>query len=597
MRHWLRLRRSPALHGTMPFLLVIIAAFAAFHGVLGHGFVDFDDGLLIYKNPVVHVFSPATIWRAWTSYDPELYIPLTLLSLQWDWMIGGGSALPFHAGNLLLHALNSCLVLLFLRVFLKHRTAALICAVLFAVHPLHAETVAWASARKDLLATAGMLGTVLAYMHWHHAGDRRWYGASIGLLTAGLLAKISAIAAVPVLWLLHWKDRHPQLRILWPHIVIGCVFALIAVAGKTQPLGATGPLTMVLLACRSVLFALGKFLLPVHLSPLYPAPEVIAPDDPATLAAVAAVGLLVLGALWLGHRHRDVAFCWWWFFVSLAPSFLNASKGGILFIGSDRYMYAASVGLLAMFGLGIRRLCTAHGTFSRRRERVVLTWSMIVAMGLGIVSARQASIWKNSVDLFAHAALETPDFALAHYFLGNAYRNAGDADLAITAYKASLLRDPSNARTHAHLGHAYAEKGMDLQAAEEYGRALTLNPDRADAHFGLGVIYGRWGQHADAAAEYRRALALLPDYPDASLNLGALLGEQGDLEGEIAVYADAIAMNPEHALLRYNMGVALEKDGRINEARASYQESLRLSPELPFPAAALERLLKTQNQN
>jgi Flp pilus assembly protein TadD len=555
-----RFRTSPDVAAIAVLATAVVLAFG---WTATHGFVDFDDGLLVYENDGIQGSTATAVIHAFTTFDPELYIPLTVLSLHADWVAGGGGALPFHVTNILLHALNAVLVYALCVGIVRHRAAAVAAALLFAVHPLNAEAVAWVSARKDLLGTAGALASMVAYVRWRSGHGRGWYAVSVFLLLLGLLGKVSAAAVPALLFLFDWAEARAQVRTLVPHAVLSLIFIIIAFIGKTVPLQATDPVTLALLACHTVMFTLGSVFLPIRLSPLYPAPEGIGVLDPHTLLAVASVVALIVMVLRIGRRHRVPAMGGWFFLAALAPNMFNASKASILYVGSDRYAYVAMVGILVMVGWILREWCYQGGRDGeQKRARITVAGGIIVAALLAPLAMRQTEIWRNSLTLFSHVVLQKPSFALGHYFLGNALRGGGELDLSIEAYKAALVRDPTDARTHAHMGHAYAEKDMLEEAAKEYGIALTLDRSRPEAHFGLGVVYGRWGMRDDAIAEYREAIALRPGYPAASVNLGAALGESGDVEGEIAVYEAALELHPRNLLLLQNVAVAREELGR-----------------------------------
>lgn len=576
--------------------LLLLAALAAFGETLGHNFVDLDDGLLIEQNLVVHHSNAATIWKAFTTYDLELYIPLTLLSFQLDWWIGGGSALPFHATNLFLHLLNTLLVWRLLVRLLRQDGIAFFLALLFAVHPLQTEAVAWASARKDLLSTAFALGSIHLWLRWRETTTRSSYALSLLLFCMGLLAKVSIVGLPVLLALLDWLENRRGWRPLLPYAALAVLFGGIALLGKEDVLPTVSPAVLFLLGSEGSLLLLRSFILPLHLSPFYPADAAL--TDPASLlpAALAIFTLILLASL-ASHRHRGVTVGFWFAAAALAPSFLNAVKAGHAFAISDRYAYLALVGVLLVIGFLLRDWVLRDDRRTALRLRVVSFVILAAAVPLTLHSRTQAAYWHDSLSLYTRAVALAPEFGLTQEFLGNAQRRLGQPQRALLTYQTALSLDPTSAQTLTNLGHTLAELGHPAEARTAYETALRLNPQKADAYFGIGTLNGKAGKSRAAERAYLAALTLRPDYADASLNLGAIYGDRGETDREISLYQSALASAPENALLWHNLGIAYESIGQTDAAVRAYSTALTLRDDLPFARAALLRLEGTPPEN
>lgn len=570
--------------------LFFFAAFLVYGASLTHAFVRWDDGLLIYENPAIRAITPSTVRTIFTSYDPELYIPLTFLSYQIDYLIGGTHPAVYHFQNLLWHTLNALLVALLLRRWVKSGWVALLGGLLFAVHPLHTEAVAWASARKDVLSTFFFFGSLLLYLRYRDSGGRSSYAASLAAFTLGSLAKVTVITLPLVLLLFDFLDhRRFTVKVFVekiPYVALSALFAVIAAAGKTGVLASSTLNEKILMAPLSILFYVEKFFLPLRLTVLYPfvGPVTIGRLDIA-VPLVLLVLLLLAAAISL-RWTRTVFFAAAFFLVTVAPSLLNFAKGDFFYFASDRYAYIPSVALLFLVALAADALC-------RTRPKTCLLSGSLLLLTFGALATLQARTWKDSTALFTRALAVSPEAFAAQVNLGNVHRYAGDEERAMAEYESALTtlrhygRGPGVARSESkilsNLASAKREQGDFAGAQAVYNEALAKNPQNIYAMVGLGVIAGQKGQTEDAEQQYRRAILSAPDFAPAQLNLGALLVGMGRLEEGIDAYRAALQLNPFFPQAHYNLGVALAKLHRTDEAAEAYSAAIELQPK--FTAA------------
>ena len=551
-----------------------VLTFTVYYQSLFHPFVRWDDGLLIYDNPAVWAITPATLKAIFTSYDPELYIPLTFLSYQIDFLIGGTKPVIYHLTNLLLHTGNALLAAWFTYLLSKKKWIGLVCGLLFAIHPLHTEAVAWASARKDVLSTFFFLLTLIGYLRYRQTG--KFYRYSIVAYLLALLAKVT-VATLPVLLLLidifdGRKLDRKSFKEKTPYFALSVVFGIIAIFGKTSVLQRATLLEKMLMACKSTVFYLQKIVWPTELSVLYPYVGSIGLTNPDFLwPALSVIALVVVAFLSL-RRTRAVFFGVFFFLITIAPTFLNFAKGEMdLYFASDRYTYAGSIGILFLIALGLSQL------MQRLSPKIVTGGVGIVVLLFAFMAHGQSQTWRNTETLFGNVIEHYPNSHVAHNNLGNIFRRQENIEKSIEHYEQAIAIN-DHPRTRSNLGAALRKQGQIEEAFAQYDRALELNADSKNAHFGLGIIYAEQGNWVQALKEYERAIEIDPTYSEVYLNLGALHMQMQQTELAIEAYEKAIGITPYFAQAHYNLGVAYGKMNKPRQAMESYERAVQLEP-------------------
>lgn len=478
-------------------------------GVLRHGFVTWDDGLLVYRNPTVQEFSPTTIKRAFTSYDPELYIPLTLVSYQIEHMIAGQHPALYHVDNLLLHTANALLV--FWLVFLLFADVRIACVagVLFGIHPLHTEAVAWVSARKDLLSTFFFLASAVAYCLYRKHDDRKSYIASVVFFALSLLAKVTTLTLPVVFLLIDWYHGRTFDRRTWlekaPYALLSIAFFGIALGGKAQNIASLGILKTFLLACGSIVFVLGKLLWPLHLSVIYPFAGQISPLDPWFALSVVGVIGLIAAAYLLRNSVRVVTFSIAFFLLTLAPTLATFNKAGEIYIASDRYAYIPSIGVIALVAFALWKfwLQLASG-----RRWLLGIAAVNLLLSLSLMSVLRTAVWADSETLYRDALEQYPDSASIRYNLGLEEERQGRFAEALADYRMAIAIRPDYADAHNNIGVILLLDGKVDEAIVELQKAIAINPRHPKAHANLGEAYGKKGMYEEGLREARIALEL-----------------------------------------------------------------------------------------
>ncbi len=555
-------RSQQFLFSGLVFLLVLLA----FGGSLRHGFSPIDDHFLITENLAIRGITWEHLKYIFTTYDPELYIPLTLFSFQVNYVLGGLAPFGFHLANLFLHAANAILVGYLLFLLGMRRSIAFLCAALFAVHPLNTEAVVWIAGRKDVLSTLFTLVSIIFYIHARR-GTRSAY---VGSLFAFLLALLSKAMAVTLPVLLLLIDTFIERRkISWniladkiPYALLSALFMVIATAGKERVIGSVTFFETMLMAGRSAMFYVEKFFLPFDLSVFYTHRGTITLSDTRLLVPwLFLAGTLAL-LLFLTWRRRSVSqnsllsAAWFgslFFLITLSPTFLNFQKGAETFVAVDRYAYFPMIGILFF-------LVSALESLSSKFRNRFITPSILLLLVMLVVplSIAQTKTWANPELLYANALNVHPESLGARVSLAKYYREQGRLQEAFDVLKAGL----------------------------PYG-------DDSHLHLAAGAILARSGRVADAIAEFQKAAAMDPENPEPHYSLGMLEEEIGNFAAAQRAYAEAVRLDASYVIARVRLGELLVKEGKPGEAKLQLEEALRWNPHSLEAHTALGLLLNS----
>ena len=501
----------------------------------------------------------ADIWFSPTALDNEgHYWPLIYTTFWLEHRLWGFDPVPFHLTNLLLHLLNTLLLWRLLRRFAI--PGAWVAAAVFAVHPVHVESVAWVIERKDVLSALFYLTAASAWLRFVETPRTRPYVLSLGLFTAGLLSKSIVVTLPAALLIAGWWRRGrvlaSDLRRLAPFAFVAVVVTLADLsfyAGREPLAFGLSFVERTLLAARALwLYAL-KLVWPSPLPVIYPKWEVGAADPLGWLALLAALALAA--ALWFGRRRfgRGPLAGALFFAVTLSPVLGFVDYGYLQFAFlADRYQYLASIGLTTALVAGAAAFAARRPGAATVGARV--TAGVVIAT-LSVLTWRQAGIYRNEITFFSHIVAENPEARAAH-------RNLTIALLAADRPEEAL----------------------------ETGRvALEREPDSADDLNNLGLALLRLERFDEAAEYFERTRTVDPRYPNAAQNLAETRRKQGRYEEAVAAYREVLAIDGDFALAHAGMGETLFHLGRYDESLTALERALTLQPNLPM-AATLHRL-------
>jgi len=587
-------------------LFVSLAVLTIFWQVRNHAFIHLDDDEYITENIHVHTgLRWDNITWAFTSTHAANWHPLTWLSHMLDCQLFDLNPKGHHLTSVFFHLVNSLLLFLILRWMTGTLWRSGFVAALFALHPLHVESVAWVAERKDVLSTLFWMLTLWAYLVYTKRPGVKTYLLLLLAFALGLMAKPMLVTLPFVLLLLdywpleriqlgqsvtsHAAQSHPAIISKKPKAQAVSlllektpIFVLAAVSSLVTFLvqrsgGAVGALETYPFNIRmanallSYVIYMGKMIWPQKLAVFYPHPGQSLPMWQAAGAGLLLL-LISIAVIRVGRRYPYLPVGWLWYVGTLVPVI------GLVQVGAqamaDRYTYVPLLGLFIMIAWGVPDLLG-----SWRYGKPVLTVAATSLLAVLIVcSSFQTSHWKNSLTLFDHALRVTSNNSQIHNNLGNVLTRTGKLQEAISHYTEALEISPNYAEPHINLGVVLAEQGRLDEAIKHYSLALQLKPNSAELHNNLGVALFTRGDIPGAVRNYLAAVQLKPDYAEAYNNLGNALAQLEKLVEAEVHYSKALKIRADYPEAHNNLGVALARQGRLEEAIGHFKKALHLKP-------------------
>lgn len=535
-------------------LAALLVTFMVMVPSLNNEWLNWDDQSYVLRNPMVWELNGESVGEMFTTPEQVgLYHPLTMLSLATDYHFWEQNAFGFHLTNLLFHLLNVLLVFFLLQRLGRNAWWACLGAIIFGIHPMHVESVAWISTRKDVLYTAFFLLSFLAYLRYIQADARRpwlWYGGMILLFAAALLSKAIAFIFPLLLFLIDYHQRRPfSWRLILekvPLFFLAGITLYVATLGQQssdsmESVDAYPLWKTVFIGARNANIYLGKFVAPLNLSPFHPFPFYGGVEIPWWYYLTALPWLGIAGAMWWGRKkHRELVFGMAFFMVAMGPYLQILPYGKA--ITAERYTYVAYLGLIVVLLVALERV----GEW----KKTVGKWAIGVLVGLWLVGMAVETrlylpVWKDGDTLWSHVIEDYPD----HYF---AYLS-----------RAKWETQPPNPR----------------RVRADLDRCIELNPNIAEAWYERARLLEGKQQWDAAFEEYSRALELDPTLARAAVNRGLIRAQRRrDMAGALQDFNLAVEAQPDYALGYLNRGLAHLTMKNIPAARADYDRAVELEP-------------------
>ena len=578
-------------------LVLALSVLAVYGQTLGFGFISYDDPQYVVSNPWVQrgLTWDGVRW-AFTTYYFSNWFPLTWLSLMLDAEIAGVDPRIFHLTNLLLHTANTLLLFHLLDRATGARWKSAWVAALFAVHPLHVESVAWVAERKDVLSTLFWFLTMLLWLRWVERPGAVRYAGVIVSFTLGLLSK-SMLVTLPFALLLFdfWPlGRHRGAGLLSLVREKLPLLALAAVSSVTTAIaqrasGTLANLDTLPVAARlanavdSYAAYLQQTLWPTGLAVFYPHPGSEVPLA-SWLGAALVLAVISAGVAILRRSRPYLAVGWLWYLGTLLPVI------GIVQVGfqarADRYTYVPLVGIFILLAWGIPDLLG-------RRVRLLAAGAIASLAASAWLAYLQCGYWRDSILLFERALEVTGENAVARNNLASAYyqRNApGDLERAVAHYAKTIRMEPSYAPSLNSLAVALLKLGRAEEAIDRWSQAVGMTPRYTEALCNLCGALSQVGRLAEAERRCTQALRVDPQAACAHSNLGHLYLQQSRIpEAETHLEA-AVRIAPLATDSRVSLGVMFMKQNRLEEAIAQFAEVLRLDPSNQIARSNLDRI-------
>lgn len=591
-------------------LALAIATFGVYRGVGGFEFINFDDPDYVTENPIIKAgLTFRGLGWAFTHCYADNWHPLTWISHMLDCQIFGMHAGGPHLVNVTLHAANAILMFLLLQRMTGAQWRSAMVAALFALHPLHVESVAWISERKDVLSTFFALLTLLAYVRYVNESKvhplslkaKVWFATALALFALGLMAKPMLVTLPFVMLLLDFwplsrfhglpletkgfesgvtehATRSTKCLILekLPFLALSVASSVITFYAQKTGGALIGadyfPFTSRLENAVNAYFRYFlKACWPVHLAIFYPLEQ----SQSAGFLPGAVVFLVIVSIAVLAARRQwpFLLAGWLWFSGTLVPVI------GLVQVGvqamADRYTYFSLTGLFIAGVWGTSALL--------RRAKAPVLFGMVIGIVIlgacAAVTVVQLQYWRNSIALFSHALAVTRDNALANNNLGTALAAAGRRDEALAYYQEAVRLEPGRAQYQNNLATALARAGQQDAAIAHYEAAIRIEPQFAEPYNNLGAVLLAQHRVDEAITNLSEAVRLDPANSEARNNLGSAFLSAGKPEDALAQYAIALRLNPANASTHLNAGLALVKADKPEDAMVQFGEAVRLNPD------------------
>ena len=566
------------------YAAIALAVLAVFWQVRVFDFVQLDDNTYVTANPHLRQgLSWEGIRWAFGTTDCEFWHPLTWLSLLLDFELFGLQAGGYHLTNVLWHLLAT---LLLFSLFFRMTQALWKCAFVaafFALHPLHVESVAWISERKDVLSAFFWMLTLYCYVRYTEKPSLKTYLPVFVAFLAALMSKPMVVTLPVVMILLDvWPLNRGslkkealflQLKEKLPLLMLSGVFSVITLFAQQGrgPRDLAFPLGLRLAnAWVSFVLYLKKTFWPFDLAAFYPFPDHL----PALQVVTAALLIILITvAVIASVRRRPFLFVgWFWFGLTLSPVL------GIVPIGdfamADRFHYLPSIGIALILGWGAPQLIKQDAL----GKKFLFVTACLFLLGLAVVSHQQTTVWKNDTNLFQHMLRVTKNNYLAYINLGSVLEKEGKIQEAVTCYTEAINIMPNLAFGYHKRALALAKLERYTDALEQFNQIISLKPDYADAYLGRGSLYFQFGRYVEAMEDFSAVIRLRPDDYAGYFNRANALIRLGEFSKALEDLNQAAARNAHDPAVYNNRGFLHLQAGRLREAMEDFTQAVRLNP-------------------
>ncbi len=564
-------------------LLIFLGSLGCLSPALFNDWVNWDDGAYVLQNSLIQQLSFSHLGKLFSTLEVAgSYHPLTLLSLALDFQIGGKSPLVYHATNLILHGCNIVLVYLLVYHFHRNTIIAGLTALLFGIHPMHVESVAWVSARKDVLYGFFFLGSLLAYDNYlQKSPAKRIYYllACLVLFGLSLLSKAAAIMLPVVLFGIdHIRGRKLSSRSILekiPFLVLSLIFGGVGILAQQagaamEEVWATEWTNSIFIGAYGIMLYIVKALVPVHLSAFHPYPF-----GPSEAWYIYGAMLPVAGLLWLlwARSSPRLVFGLGFFLVTIAPVLQVLPFGRAMI--AERYTYIPYIGLFYLAGWGMDHILHKFG------ERKFRGWVWLLATGyilfLGISTFIRTQVWQNGLTLWTDVIRKYPGHAFGYCNLADYWKQQGNAGKAIEYYNLGINADPGFMDAYLDRGRAFQQQNQPDKALADFSHIIRFGSQKHKAYLNRGMLlFSAYHNPDSALTDLARAIRLRPDYVQAYINSGVIYEKTGRPDQALAIYSRGLDHVPDNPYLYRYRGVVGFSGNDLAAAEADLTMAIRL---------------------
>lgn len=605
-------------YNTKVWVIAFVSAFIAviiYLPALQNEFINWDDDIYVYENRNIRSLNLTFLKWIFTTFHAHNWHPLTWVSHAIDYSIWGLDPTGHHLTNILFHGMNTFLIVILVfklmesakakklilytpeqkkQFWIKASIVSIVTGFLFGVHPIHVESVAWVSERKDVLFAFFFLLSLLSYFKYTSCELQKkkilYYFLCLIFFIFALMSKPMAVTLPFVLIILDFypierlhigSDLKSIRKIIGektPFIILSIVSSILTISAqqlliKEHPLG-----IRLLVSVKATFSYLVKIIFPIHLAPLYPYPRNISFWSLEYIGSFVIVICITAFCIFLLRKQRVYVSVWAFYIVTLLPVL------GIVHVGkqaaADRYMYLPSLSLFIMAGLLVAwawgETSLKKRYLNARRLLIVIT-IILTFFVLSLLTLKQIAIWKNSIALLTYELEKFPNFQDAYTIRGITYIEIGNYQKAIKDFNKSIQINPDYASVYHYRGKAYEKLGNYQKAIQDFSRVIELLPHKAEAYNNRGLSYKNLGYYQKAIKDFDSAVKLEPRYFEAYNNRGSIHATTGNYKEAIRDFDMAIELNPKAADVYVNRGMLYLNLGSDLQAIKDFQNAARLS--------------------
>lgn len=563
--------------------LLLISTLCAFLPSLSNGSVNYDDQAFVFQNNMVTQFSWTKLSELFTSSAGGNYIPLTNLSLAINFYFSGEEPFSYHLVNLLLHLLNTFFVFRFIHLLSNKLKVAALTAFFFGVHPMHVESVAWITERKDVLVACFYLFSMIGYLRYRKQSNLKHQLVFILSGVAAMLAKPSAVTLPLALLLIDfYLDGRLDLKKVLRQtplflLAIGVGIATISIQAE-EAIGDFNEFTLIQklgFASYGLAFYLVKAVYPIQLSVMHPYPT----QESAWLIKIVLTVVLTLFfiiiTVWKAKKHRFLIFGSAFFVLNLLLVLQFFSVGRA--IVAERYTYLPYIGLFYIIAS-----VWDHVTATKPNYKIVsrvLSGALVLLAFYSIgATFKRNAVWKSSETLWTNVIEQYPEDWYAYIGRGNHHRDEGDLQAALIDYSKAIALQPDRFKNYFNRGDLYKSMNRTALALKDYNTAISLNPTYAEAYINRGQFFAELGKAKEAINDLNTAIDLNPKYAAAFCNRGNVLLANNQIEAALKDYNRALAIDSSFHKAWYNRGNLWLSQKKFNAAIKDFEVATQLAP-------------------
>lgn len=569
-----------ARQSNLALVIVLLVTFVAYIPALNASFVNWDDPSYVFNNPMIKSIS--NLEMIFTTPIQGNYHPLTVISLILNYSISGFDAWSYHLLNILLH-LTNCFLVFRLALLLSRNNLiiAFATSLLFGIHPMHVESVAWVSERKDVLYSVFFLAGLISYTKYIDSGSKRQYGLAIMFLLLSLLSKPAAVIFPVVLFTIDILRKRKFNFSLFlektPFFILALVMGILTFTAQKEKGATEGTeifdlTTRFFMGCYGIMMYFVKLILPINLSPLYPyAPINEALPIAYYVSPLFSVVLIIL-ILYSLKRDRVIAFGILFYLINLLLVLQFIPVGSAII--ADRYTYIPYIGFFYIIGWLIDRF--SKGVIGRSYYIHIP-----LAILLGVLTFRQSMVWKDGASLWDQAIKVTPG-ARAYISRADLYKEQKKYDLAIQHYSEAIKINIADQEAYTNRGNVYFELNNYEQALADYKKAISIKPNYTAAIDNIGAIFGLTARYDSALSYFNKALQVNPDYAPSYKNRALVNVELNRNEDAIKDFQKFLEFENNNPDVMNMIGICFRNLGKYNDALVIINEAIKIKPDPRF---------------